>query len=782
MKNIATLLILIITTYSYSQATENKSALELSEIMKGNSFIGNQPENIRWSLNGKHILFDWNPHDQPGNSTFSYSLKARAIDSLHADYFLTSTDYYGGQIYATEIYSEDGNLYRFDRKKDETQLILKSLQSIRNIQRTGGSESIYFQQGNGFYSYDLASRTIEQLAEIKMVANESDPKPTYFEEEELALFQFIKDQKEAKEWRKAKSTSWNHDVPIISYPRGSHSSIQIDGTGKFITFRVDHYPTGGKKTHVDHHISASGYTTQRSAREKVSDEDPTHQLGIYNLELDTTYFVDFSTLSDIRRKPKYLKDYGDDERLYEVDRNIIMHKMIYSPNGESNVIDVRSYDNKDRWIVSVDLKTGKIKMLNHQHDEAWIGGPGISSWNMVSGNLGWIDNETVHFQSEESGFSHLYSINVHSEKLNQLTSGNWEVHNATLSGKKDRFYITANKNHAGNREFYHLIIKTKELIPILTLDGNHEVSISPDEKTLAIRHSTKIKPWELYTAMNKRDALLVQVTKSTSKEFKRYDWHSPEVISFKAEDGEMVPARIFKPEAANSNGAAVIFVHGAGYLQNAHNYWSGYYREFMFHNLLRDNGYTVLDIDYRASKGYGRDHRTAIYRHMGGKDLSDQVDGRDYLIKEHSIDPTKVGMYGGSYGGFITIMALLNEPGKFQCGAAIRSVTDWFHYNHEYTTNILNYPSSDPDAYKKSSPIYFADKLEDHLLMLHGMVDDNVHYQDVVRLSQRFIELGKKDWDLVGYPVEAHGFKKASSWVDEYRRIYELFNQELLNK
>ena len=165
---------------------------------------------------------------------------------------------------------------------------------------------------------------------------------------------------------------------------------------------------------------------------------------------------------------------------------------------------------------------------------------------------------------------------------------------------------------------------------------------------------------------------------------------------------------------------------------------------------------------------------------MGGQDLSDQVDGRTYLINEQGIDPSKVGMYGGSYGGFITIMALLNEPGKFKCGAAIRSVTDWFHYNHEYTTNILNYPSSDPDAYKKSSPIYFAENLEDRLMMLHGMVDDNVQYQDVVRLSQRFIELGKRDWDLVGYPVEPHGFKKASSWTDEYRRIFEMFNEELL--
>ena len=136
-------------------------------------------------------------------------------------------------------------------------------------------------------------------------------------------------------------------------------------------------------------------------------------------------------------------------------------------------------------------------------------------------------------------------------------------------------------------------------------------------------------------------------------------------------------------------------------------------------------------------------------------------------------------MYGGSYGGFMTIMALLQYPGKFKCGAAIRSVTDWTHYNHEYTSNILNYPGTDPKAYRKSSPIYFAENLEDRLMMLHGMVDDNVQYQDVVLLSQKFIELGIRGWDLVSYHVEAHGFKKASSWTDEYGRILEMFNEEL---
>jgi dipeptidyl aminopeptidase/acylaminoacyl peptidase len=167
---------------------------------------------------------------------------------------------------------------------------------------------------------------------------------------------------------------------------------------------------------------------------------------------------------------------------------------------------------------------------------------------------------------------------------------------------------------------------------------------------------------------------------------------------------------------------------------------------------------------------------------MGGKDLSDQIDGKDYLVKNLGIDANRVGLYGGSYGGFITLMALLNPVQEFASGAAIRSVTDWAHYNHGYTGNILNFPETDPDAYKKSSPIYFADNLKGNLLMLHGMVDNNVEYKDIVRLSQRFIELGKKNWTLASYPVESHGFKETYSWIDEYGRILDLFNATLLEK
>jgi len=314
---------------------------------------------------------------------------------------------------------------------------------------------------------------------------------------------------------------------------------------------------------------------------------------------------------------------------------------------------------------------------------------------------------------------------------------------------------------------------------LTTLKGNNQVTLSPDEKSLLIRYSNSNTPWELYLQENRKNAPPKKITKSTSTAFNTYNWRKPELITFKASDGEEVTARLYRPENPIRYGSAVVFIHGAGYLQNAHQWWSSYYREYLFHNMLVDMGYTVLDIDYRGSSGYGRDWRTDVYRHMGGKDLSDHIDGAQYLIDNHNIDQHKIGVYGGSYGGFITMMAMFNQPDVFACGAALRSVTDWAHYNHSYTANRLNTPQTDSLAYRQSSPIYFADGLANPLLILHGMIDTNVHFQDVVRLSQRLIELGKTDWELAVYPLEGHSFVEPESWADEYRRILELFNENL---
>jgi len=450
----------------------------------------------------------------------------------------------------------------------------------------------------------------------------------------------------------------------------------------------------------------------------------------------------------------------------------------WSPAGNYAVIDMRATDNKDRWLLLFDGNTGKVTLLDRQRDEAWIAGPGIQGFG--GNNTGWVDNNTFWYQSELTGYSHLYTVNVITKEKKALTSGKYEVQSAELSKDKKYFYITTNEVHPGEKHFYRLPVTGGKAEKITSMTGANQVTMSPDEKWIAILYSYSNKPWELYLQENKPGGKIHQVTNlAQSDEFKSYAWRDPEVITIKARDGADIYARLYKPANPHPTKPAVIFVHGAGYLQNAHKWWSSYFREYMFHNLLVDNGYTVLDIDYRGSAGYGRDWRTGIYRWMGGKDLDDHVDAARYLVSQHGIDPKRIGIYGGSYGGFITLMAMFTQPDVFAAGAALRPVTDWAHYNHGYTSNILNEPFNDSLAYARSSPINFASGLKGHLLICHGMVDVNVHFQDAVRLTQRLIELGKDNWELAVYPLEDHGFVEPSSWTDEYKRIYKLFETVL---
>jgi dipeptidyl aminopeptidase/acylaminoacyl peptidase len=328
--------------------------------------------------------------------------------------------------------------------------------------------------------------------------------------------------------------------------------------------------------------------------------------------------------------------------------------------------------------------------------------------------------------------------------------------------------------------FYRLPVAGGQRERITSTHGGHDVTPAPDGMRYADVFSTSNRPPELFTGRIGSPAT-AQRTTSPTAEWLAGPWIKPEIIQIKASDGVNVPARIYDPGSFNArpNGAAVIFVHGAGYLHNVHDYWSSYAREYMFNHLLASRGYVVLDLDYRASAGYGRDWRTAIYRWMGGRDLQDHVDASKWLTATRRIPPNRIGLYGGSYGGFITLMALFTAPDFFGAGAALRPVTDWAHYNNGYTGRILNLPQDDTTAYRRSSPIFFAEGLADPLLIAHGMVDVNVHYQDVVRLTQRLIELGKTGWELASYPVEDHGFVRPSSWTDEYRRILELFDRAI---
>jgi dipeptidyl aminopeptidase/acylaminoacyl peptidase len=769
-----------------AQAQQRLAPLTVEKIMRDpKGWIGTSPTSPEWSEDGQRIYFYWNPDKALGDSLYVYSLAAKTVQKVTLQDRKARPSSAGtyNRLRTQRVYAQNGDLFLMDCQTFQVRQLTSTLDVESGPVFSGDEQSVIFVRDNNLYSMHLQTGLLKQWTQFRPGTKKAEDKPStqekWLKADQLALFEILSERKEKTDVAKQITEAERPARPKEIYLGEKRvTGAQLSPDQRFVTYTLVKSDKSAKNTVVPNYVTESGFTDNLPARTKVGAPASGYEFWVYDIAKDTMLQVSTKLLPGISDKPDYLKDYPKlDTTWKNTVRDVIVHGPFWSENGRSAVVVVRSLDSKDRWIMAFDPETRALRLLDRQRDEAWVGGPGIGSYAMSSGDIGWLNDQTIYFHSEADGYSHLYTLDVASGRKTQLTKGKFEVQKVVLSKNKDVFYLTTNEVHPGEQHLYRMPVTGGERTRITKGTGAYEWTLSPDEQKLALRYSNSTTPWELYLMDNTPTATPERITTTTTAEFRSYPWREANVVTIKAQDGADVYARLYTPK--KSNGRAVIFVHGAGYLQNAHKWWSNYFREYMFHNLLTDLGYTVLDMDYRASAGYGRDWRTGIYRFMGGKDLSDHVDGAKWLVQNHKINPGKIGIYGGSYGGFITLMALFTTPDVFKAGAALRPVTDWAAYNHPYTSNILNEPQADSLAYRRSSPIYHAAGLKNHLLMCHGVLDVNVHYQDVVRLSQRLIELGKDNWELASYPMEDHGFVEASSWTDEYKRILKLFEERL---
>ncbi len=790
-KLLSKLFLLVFVLPIVTQA-QPKIELDVKTIMQDpKTWVGSAPNNPFWSEDSKWIYFNWNPEAADSDSLYKVPANGGKPVKLSRAERLQVAPARGvySRNYRTKLFSRNGDIFLYDIKRNSILQITNTSDHESNPEFSHDEKAVIFQRGTNLYKWQTTTGTTTQITDFekgKKPEDDQEPKTDaekFVKNDELDLIQIVRERKERRQRSKEARQAENPTAPPKIYIESKEvQSPALSPDGRFVTFRLV-AKDKSKRTIVPDYVTETGFTEDLNARSKVGQPQRASQFAFYDLKADTLIYIKPDSLAGIFDAPaftrveKKTRDSKNDKPKKPKARPTIFYGPYWSADGRQAFVVVRSMDNKDRWLAILDLPSGNLTGFERQHDDAWIAGPNIG-WRFGGGRVGWMpDNRRVWFCSEESGYSHLYVADPKTGTKKALTQGDFEIYSPEISRDKKSWTFAANKVHPGERHFYRMPLEGGQWEKLTGMTGRNDAVVSPNGKKLAIRYSFMNKPPELYVQDAQPNAKAKQLTLSTTEEWRKYNWRVPEVLQIPAGDGARPYARFYKPEEAN--GAAVIFVHGAGYLQNAHKGWSGYFREYMFHNLLADKGYTVLDIDYRASAGYGRDWRTAIYRFMGGKDLDDQVDGAKWLVEEHGIDAKRIGIYGGSYGGFITFMAMFTTPDVFAAGASLRPVTDWAHYNHPYTSNILNIPQADTLAYRRSSPIYHAEGLKGHLLICHGMIDTNVHFQDTVRLVQRLIELGKENWEAAIYPLEGHGFREPSSWTDEYRRILKLFERTL---
>ena len=501
-----------------------------------------------------------------------------------------------------------------------------------------------------------------------------------------------------------------------------------------------------------------------------------------------------------------------------------IRRMVWAADNSSLIIDRIDKDTKRRtlfYVYDVGSKGEKIIPIIEETDDKW----------QASLSAIWEpnprDSSELFFVSEKDGYGHLYlakldkatsepnptgSIRQESPgdpgytgkvSIVQLTKGNFEVNwakwlksgeivFASTEGSRIREYALPGY---AERQLYLYRPDQKDVVilqPGHGLRTGFQISETAESPVVLYEGSAWSEPGELHLQKVSQSEMgsltsIVKLTNTVPAAFQRLKWTEPRFLEIPSRDGKKIPAKIYLPARfkakAKQKYPMVIFVHGAGYLQNVINGWNNYYREFMFNDLLAKKGYVVLDIDYRGSAGYGRDWRTDVHDFLGGKDYDDHIDSIDYMVANYNVNQSKIGVYGGSYGGFMAGMLAMRAPERIAAAAALRPVFDWKNYyaaNPGYTAQRLGFPDKNPEAYRRSSPISYADKLERPLLILHGMADDNVHVQDSVQLMEKLIRLGKtKYFEAMLYPSENHGFVRPESWADEYERILAFFDKHL---
>ncbi len=441
----------------------------------------------------------------------------------------------------------------------------------------------------------------------------------------------------------------------------------------------------------------------------------------------------------------------------------------------------RSSDGKTREI-KVAPMDGAPHTLWKDYDDRWW-----SPTHRVDRTVVSPDGRSVAFVSDRSGWTHVYMMPVDAEsetEARQLTSGNYGAGLPNWSPDSKR--IAYQHSVDGNQmvRFIDIFdVGTGGSETIVTEIGvNLNPAFSPDGANILYQRTDPQNSLDLYTAPAHARASSVRLSDSMPAGLDKADLTTPVPVYFPSRhDGAQVPATLMVPENLDRTRRhpAIVWIHGSGSDQNYIGWHPGAYRMYYsVHQYLVQQGYIILTPDYRGSSGYSREWTTGVHMGVGVSDTADVASGADYLKTLDYVDPDRIGVWGLSYGGFMTLQALNTDPRLWRCGINVAGVVDWATYGAGYTTPRLGTPVENPEIYDISAPVKHMDRLERPLMVMHGTNDTNVAFHDSLRLIDVLVKLGK-DFETVIYPGEIHFFRRAFVLRDAWTRAERFFDEHL---
>jgi len=433
-----------------------------------------------------------------------------------------------------------------------------------------------------------------------------------------------------------------------------------------------------------------------------------------------------------------------------INTNVYLFKGKWTPDGKYFTYQRLNRLQNVLELFITDIKTGEVKMILKDVDRCYV---------EADDDLKFLkDNKHFIWTSERSGWKEIYLYDISGNPVKQLTHSELPVNRVVgVDEESGWVYFSGQENRGLESYFYRVGINGKGFEKLLTEVGTHSVSMSPDcqyfiDSFSSFNHPLRIS---LYTADGEKVRELGHSV--ITKEFKELDLIEPEQFVFESADGKYkLDGILFKPAHFNEEEKypLIMSIYGGPGAKRIYNRFQWNSRS----QALAQLGFIVASIDHRGVSGRGKDFQNLMYMNLGQIELADHIAAVKFLTQRPYIDEDRVGIYGHSYGGYLTCIAMLKAPDVFHVGVAGAPVTDWRNYDTIYTERYMRRPQDNPDGYEKGSCMNYAKDLKGHLALHHGTVDNNVHPGNTIQLIQELLRHNKK-FDLMMYPEQRHGIR-----------------------
>ena len=421
-------------------------------------------------------------------------------------------------------------------------------------------------------------------------------------------------------------------------------------------------------------------------------------------------------------------------------------------------------------LLIADSTTGKTRAVLSENDPHWIN---------ISDDLYFLkDGKRFLWSSERSGYRHLYLYDLEGQQLAQLTNGEWEVSAVDAVDEANGLvYFSATEKSPLERHLYRVALDGSGFARLSKDEGTHAAVLAPHAAAFYDTYSNAATPprQELYRADGSR---IATVNENKITELADYHLSPMEFLTVKSRDGVQLNASIIKPPDFHPQKKypVLVYTYGGPHAQVVRNGWGG--ANFLWHQLMAQKGYIIFSLDNRGSGGRGHAFETPLHFRMGAQELSDQRDGVQYLKSLPFIDANRIGIWGWSYGGHMTLHAMFEDAEDFKAGFAGGPVTDWHYYDTIYTERYLGLLPQNAESYQESSPIEKAGQLRGKLLIAHGTGDDNVHFANTLSLLDKLIEQ-QKHVEVLSFPGRGHGVSDPPARIFLMNRVTQFFLENL---